>query len=535
VEAPSVAAGARRSLFTELLAHLAVVMVAATGLLAVVLVANHETRSGELLGRALAAEARAPGPLAAPLVAGTRWWTVAPDGTAVERGAAGAEPHPIDAQTRALAAEARVAGASLLRVGGDGDAVRFALPLDAAGRVAVARLPADAALQRGLAPGAVALAVLAADAAIFTAFGATLLRRRVVLPLRRLAAAARAIADGERGARVPVEGSREAAEVASAFNEMTAALEGRSDALEKAVADLRAANASLRNAEAGLARAERLAAVGRLAAGVAHEVGNPMGALLAFLELVERDPALGAESRDHLARAKAQVDRVRTILRQLLDFSRPLRGAPAALDLRCAAQEAVGLVAAQRRWSALAIALEEIPPAPAAWADPGAVAQILLNLVLNAADAAGAQGRAGRLRIVVRAGALVRRPGDDPAAPAPRRRPDAVECWVLDDGPGVAPEDAERIFDPFFTTKPPSEGTGLGLANAVRLAEEQGGALELAQAHPEHGGEPLGGAAFVLRLPAAPASAEACAVRTGLRSAAPGRGPEAGGDPQAER
>ncbi|HUK62880.1 MAG TPA: HAMP domain-containing sensor histidine kinase, partial [Dongiaceae bacterium] len=93
--------------------------------------------------------------------------------------------------------------------------------------------------------------------------------------------------------------------------------------------------------------------------------------------------------------------------------------------------------------------------------------------------------------------------------------PDAVECCVQDDGPGVAAEDRERVFDPFFTTKPPGEGTGLGLANALRLAEEQGGTLELG---PPVDGE---GACFVLRLPAVrPADdpAASCAVRTELRS-----------------
>ena len=384
-----------------------------------------------------------------------------------------------------------------------------------------ARLPAGASLQRGLAPSAVALAVLLGDLAIFLVFGATLLRGRVVLPLRRLATAARAIADGARGARVPVEGAREPAELAAAFNEMTSALEGREEALTKAVADLREANRSLRVAEAGLARAERLAAVGRLAAGVAHEVGNPMGALLGFVDLVGRDPGLSAAAQSHLERARQQVERVRTILRQLLDFSRPPRPHLAPTDLTAAAEEVLTLVRAQRRYQGVTFCVERDGEPPLALADASSVAQILLNLVLNAGDAVSASSppdataRSGSVIFRIRGAVLVRRAADEPGSVPPRRRQDAVECVVSDSGPGIAPEDRQRIFDPFFTTKPPGEGTGLGLANALRLAEEQGGTLELEE--PPGGG----GASFVLRLPCAGASrnpAEDFAVRKEMQS-----------------
>jgi signal transduction histidine kinase len=341
--------------------------------------------------------------------------------------------------------------------------------------------------------------VLLADAVIFTWFGVGLMRQRLVLPLRRLRDAAEAIAAGDAGARAPEEGARETAELAAAFNAMVAALAGRSEALAKAVGDLRAANQDLRRARAGLERAERLAAVGRLAAGVAHEVGNPMGAILAFLDLAARDAGLSEAGRSHLARAGREGERVREILRRLLDFSRPARGVAAALDLAAAAEETAALVRAQQRYAGVEIRVEARPDAPRAWADPHAVAQILLNLVLNAADAARASAEP-RVRLCVRGAGRARRAEDAPGSEAARRHPDAVECAVEDSGPGVAEEDRERIFDLFFTTKAPGEGTGLGLANAQRLAEENDGALELAAS-----AAGAGGACFVLRLPAAAA------------------------------
>jgi signal transduction histidine kinase len=514
------APGTRRpGLFAELLASLSVIMFGATVLLAIVLVREQEARLREILGRALSAEARDPLRNPTPLVPGTNWWTVGPDGVAIRRTAGASE---IDKATRALAEEARSTDSVLVSVGPPWEPLRFALPIDAEGHVVVARLPAGASLQRGLAPSGVALALLAGDLAIFTLFGVTLLRGRVVLPLRRLAAAARAIADGAHGARVPVEGARETAELAHAFNEMTSALERREEALTKAVADLRQANRSLRLAEAGLARAERLAAVGRLAAGVAHEVGNPMGALLSFLDLAGRDPGLSEVAQAHLERARQQVERVRTILRQLLDFSRPPRAQLAPLDLAATAEEVLALVRAQRRYEDVNFSVDREGDPPLALADASSVAQILLNLVLNAGDAVGGSSQepatvrcGGRVSVRVRGAALVRRAADGPGAVPLRSQQDAVECVVCDDGPGIAPEDRERIFDPFFTTKPPGEGTGLGLANALRLAEEQGGVLELEE--PSSGS----GACFVLRLPAASSggdSADHFAVRKELRS-----------------
>jgi signal transduction histidine kinase len=414
----------------------------------------------------------------------------------------------------------------LLQPGALWESIRFATPLDAAGTMAVARLPKAASAQLRGARLWVALGVLAADVAIFTAFGAYLLRRRVVLPLQGLAGAAGALARGDLEARVPEQGTRETVEVARAFNDMSAALARRTGALEKAIADLRSSNAELRRARAGLDRAERLASVGRLAAGVAHEVGNPIAAMLAFLDLVSRDAGIGEASRGHLARAAREGERVRRILRQLLDFSRPSRGAPGPMDLEAAARETLALVEAQHRYRDVVFGLEVVPPVPPAWADTSAVAQILLNLVLNAADAA-LESEVSRVELRITAGPLRSRAGEGVDSAQGRRRPDGVECCVCDTGPGIRDEDRDRIFDPFFTTKPPGQGTGLGLANALRLAEEQDGEVALVEA-------PEGTrTAFALRLPTAassgararlPATADTagdCAVRNALRSGDP--------------
>jgi signal transduction histidine kinase len=481
---------ARRSgLRSEVLLSLSLVMATAILLLGGLLLATHESHVRQLHGlaaRSLLADARSPLPLLAESVPGMRWWWVDAAGRVVPRSENAGE---IDAAARELAAEVRSSGWTMLRAGRPWQALLFATQVGS-GKVAVAWLPP-------VASAAVLAAVLLCALCVFTGFGAYVLRGSLVLPLERLAGAARALGAGELGARAPVLGPREIAEVAQAFNAMGEALARRSDALEKAVADVRESNRSLREARAGLDRAERLAAVGRLAAGVAHEVGNPMGALLAFMDLASRDPGISAGGREHLSRGQREGERVRRILRQLLDFSSPPRGARVPIDLARLSEETAALVRAQRRYAQIEIQVAAEGAPPPALADPSGVAQILLNLLLNAADALCQGSREPRIRVTVRP-ATGRMRAADPGreVAASWRRCDAVECVIEDNGPGIAEEDRERVFDPFFTTKPPGEGTGLGLANAVRFAEEFDGTLELLPARP------AGGAVFVLRLPA---------------------------------
>ena len=327
------AAGAprRRGLQAEVLASLTLVMITGTGLLAALLIRTHEDHLAQLQQlavRGLVAELRGPR-TGLPVVPGMRWWTVAPDGEILMHTPFGVV---IDDASRSLAAAARVEGKPVLQAGRIWQPIRLATP-DVSGEVAVAWLPpaASAALVAGMVLGVIG---------VFTAFGLYLLRGRLVVPLQQLAAGVRQVADGRLDARLPVNGVAETADVAAAFNDMSEALASRTDALEKAVADLRESNRSLREARAGLDRAERLAAVGRLAAGVAHEVGNPMGALLAFLDLAGRDPGLSEAGRHHLDKAAVQGERVRVILRGLLDFSRPQRGHPEPVDVQRVCTEA---------------------------------------------------------------------------------------------------------------------------------------------------------------------------------------------------
>jgi signal transduction histidine kinase len=476
----------RPGIVGEVLASLAVVMVTASGILTAFFLkthANQVERLRGLIGRALVAEAQGPLFSGDDLASELRWWVVLPSGDVLEKSTGAGS---IDEEGRALSREARQEGEPLLRTGPPWDPIRFALRVSPAGDVVVARLPAAV-------PRAAVVALLLVDVCVFALLGAYLLRRGVIAPLRRLGEAARTAGEGAWPERVPVEGVGEVADLAHAFNEMGEALELRTGALEKAVVELRETNETLRRAQEGLARAERHAAVGRLAAGVAHEVGNPMGALLAFLDLAGREPGVTEKGRELLGRASAEGERVRRILRQLLDFSRPPRAVSEPVDVAAVVEQALDLVRPQRKYAHVSFGLEAPEERPRVESDAGMLLQVVLNLLINAGDAL-VETPDARVTVTFEPCAYQLREGDGPSEAAARRSPDGLACRIADNGPGIPEEDRERIFDPFFTTKPPGEGTGLGLANAQRLVEQLGGELALADPRP---GE---GAAFVLRL-----------------------------------
>ncbi len=322
----------------------------------------------------------------------------------------------------------------------------------------------------GLLVGLSALAVLG--------LGAVLLPRLVARPLERLFAAASSLGPQGPGQLPPLgDGELSLSRAAVAFERVAGALAEERARLAAKVDELTAANRALAEARESLLRSEKLATVGRLAAGLAHEVGNPLGAIAGYAEVARtRLPAGGppelAEAVERIAGAAARIDRT---VRELLDFARPAAPALLPIDLAAPLQAALRLARVQARFREVEVALELPPGLPRVRADEHQLSQVFLNLLLNAGDAVGG---AGRVTVRARAGS------------------GAVEVEVEDSGPGIPAADLPRIFDPFFTTKEPGQGTGLGLAICHGILTAMGG--EIAASSP-----PGRGARFTLRLPAA--------------------------------
>jgi PAS domain S-box-containing protein len=220
---------------------------------------------------------------------------------------------------------------------------------------------------------------------------------------------------------------------------------------------------------------DRLATIGLLTAGVAHEVNNPLEGIANYLRLASREGLTHEARAAHLEQVRYGFERIRGIVRQLLQLARPTAGEMGVLDLRQIVERACKLAASGERARQLELATRGLERPIEVVGDAGAIEQVVINLILNAA--AAMEGR-GRIELSAR------------AASGPDGRP-GVELAVEDEGPGIPPENLERLFDPFFST---SGGTGLGLSVSLGIARAHGGTLAAAN-------RPGGGARFTLHLP----------------------------------
>jgi two-component system NtrC family sensor kinase len=224
-----------------------------------------------------------------------------------------------------------------------------------------------------------------------------------------------------------------------------------------------------------LIHAEKMAAVGQLAGGVAHEINNPLGGILAFAQIMSREDR-SSEDLENLKLITDAAMRAKRIVESLLRFSRrPKEHERGTVDLTQVAEDALFLLQPQLKEGHFEVVREYEPASTLG--NTNQLQQIVVNLVVNALQAMGKQGK---VSVAVRSGS-----------------PGYVQLSVTDTGPGIPPEIAKRIFEPFFTTKPEGKGTGLGLSICYQIAEEHGGTIRV-EAGPE------GGAMFILELPAAP-------------------------------
>ena len=247
-----------------------------------------------------------------------------------------------------------------------------------------------------------------------------------------------------------------------------------------------------RDMRARLLETERLAAVGELVAGVAHEVNNPLSSISAFAQLLLRDGGLTAPQQEAVEVIRSETTRASQVVRDLLAFARRSEPRREAVDLNAVVERTLRLHTYQLTSSSVRVDLDLPPDLRSVMGDSRQLQQVVLNLVINAIQAlasvpAPSRAREAVLRLATRA---LR---DDAGR-------DVVELEIADTGPGIPPAARARIFEPFFTTKPEGEGTGLGLSVSYGIVTAHGGTIVLADTSPR-------GTRFVVTLPAAPALA----------------------------
>ncbi len=265
-------------------------------------------------------------------------------------------------------------------------------------------------------------------------------------------------------------GENEFNRLSKALNRMLQRISEDREKLKATVRSLERSNFDLKKAQNDIIQAEKLASVGRLSSGIAHEIGNPIGIVLGYLELL-RQPKLSEEERmEYIQRAQAEINRISTILRQLLDFSRSSKEDKRKVSVHSAIADIMEIVRVQPLMAHIVFDLQLEAAHDQVVADPDQLRQVFLNLIINAADAVAAAGDVENGRLTVVSENVQDAPGNE--------NPGSIlKLAFADNGLGISKKDIGNIFDPFFTTKDPGKGTGLGLSVCFMIIEKIGGRI----------------------------------------------------------
>lgn len=344
------------------------------------------------------------------------------------------------------------------------------------------------------------------------AVGLALARRSLVTPLGRLSAL---VAAADRaGLRTFGSASDSFSALGRGIASMDEQIHSDRERIARQLEQLRLAHDQLERTQNQLVRAERLAVVGTLAAGLAHELGNPLAVVRGFVELLRGSELPAAERNAALERMERELERIQSIVRDLLDFSRASADTAGRSNLATVFDEFAALLKPQRAFADVSIEMRS-PPADAVVAIQGAaLIQVLLNLALNAADAmsgmnaAAARGTdnpegsgmdhaaaSGMGNAAGRAGEAKTETREMTMSISSSIQDESIAIRIEDSGPGIPDDHLSRVFEPFFTTKPRGKGTGLGLSVCERIVTSAGGEITADRS------AKLGGARFTIVLP----------------------------------
>lgn len=297
---------------------------------------------------------------------------------------------------------------------------------------------------------------------VIALLGGVLVSRRLTGPLEHLSLAVRKIAKGDFDVSVEIDSRDEIGQLSRSFNEMADELNVREH--------------SLRKAQLALVQSEKMAAVGTLSAGLAHEVKNPLSAVLGYAQLAKRKLSSPESLKEHLDTIENETRRCNDIIGNLMRFSRVEKGEFARTSINDVVRKSVGIVDHQLSLKNVRIETDLAEDLPSILGNANQLQQVLMNLAINAQQAIGEDGGTVSFRTAI----------DDDN--------DSLVITVDDTGPGIDDEVVASIFEPFFTTKAAGDGTGLGLSVTYGIIQDHKGDIGVSDA-------PGGGARFEIRLP----------------------------------
>jgi signal transduction histidine kinase len=282
----------------------------------------------------------------------------------------------------------------------------------------------------------------------------------VLAPIRKLLLATERIGSGDLTRGVDAGGRDEIGDLAHSFNIMLEQLRGSEERIREQLDSLRKAHADLQAKEEALVESEKMAAVGRVAAGVAHEVGNPLGSVTGYLAMLRDENLSDEESRDCLDRTGKELERISRIMTDLLNYARQPRLEWSDIDVNMLVRGARSLLAAQPEFKTSSFRTELAEGLPPVRGDLHLAQQMLVNFILNASQAMPGGGLI-----------TLKTFSEDESGP--------VVVTVADEGPGIQPEDLPHLFEPFFSSGKAGRGSGLGLALCKRIAASMSASIEV--------------------------------------------------------
>ena len=326
------------------------------------------------------------------------------------------------------------------------------------------------------------VAYMVLNVILLTVIGLFRLINLVVRPIERLVRISETYGPAGGLSFIGEETGSELRQLSYSLNGMMARIEDDRKKLRQTIQSLEQANTRLLETRTEMIRAEKLAAVGRLSAGLAHEIGNPIGIVQGYLELLGSGDLSIDERKQFTSRAIAELQRISDLIHRLLDFSRASSHTPEPVSVQQLLTEVVEMFLSQKKVPDVQLRLDCPSGCDVVVASGQELRQVFLNCLINAADSIHDQGEGYPGRIVV---SCRLEPGDPPM----------VRVAIADNGKGIEEQALEAIFDPFFSTKEPGKGTGLGLSVSHSILQSAGGRI---RAENIAGG----GAEIIIELPA---------------------------------
>ena len=300
---------------------------------------------------------------------------------------------------------------------------------------------------------------------VLVAAGYFLLERNIIRPARALLKATESVRSGDLNTRLPEFGPTEITNLSASYNQMVEALAASRQETERYIKSLEATNQELKQARGQLIQSEKMASVGELAAGLAHELGNPLAALIGYLELLKTQVTI-SQHGDILQRSLTEAERIDFLVRELLNFSRPVEELfPEKINLNAELDYCVKLLQHQGSMYQVSVSRRFSEPLPEVFSSRERLRQVFINMLLNAVQACDSSGH-----IIL----------------SSEVREQKVFIGIEDNGCGLPEGLQKKIFEPFFTTKAPGKGTGLGLSICQRIISEEGGTISV-RSTPDNG------------------------------------------------